>query len=134
MPDVFWIYPGNVRLGYKFREGQFVDINFKGWFYVSFYPMPHFIISNFPCCPLDLFLVHIHLEGLGLLGAWFIKAAPIRFPILVRCLQDLFPVGCEYRSSSSPSWVNVLKVKARFKAQLTSLDPYGFWRYFLSCQ
>lgn len=134
LPEAFWIYPGNMRLGYKFREGEFVDINFKGWFYVSFYPMPHFIISNFPCCPLDLFPVHIHLEGLGLLGAWFIKASPIRFLTLVRCLQDLFPVGYEYGSSSSPSWVNVLKVKARFKAQLTSLDPYGFWGYLLSCQ
>lgn len=72
--------------------------------------------------------------GFRTFGCWFIKASPIRFLILVRCLQDLFSVSCEYKSSRSPSWVNVLEVLARFKAQLTCLDPYGFWGYLLSCQ
>lgn len=39
--------------------------NSKGPFSVSFFPMLHFI-KGFPCCPLDLFLVHIYHEGLGL--------------------------------------------------------------------
>lgn len=49
-------------------EGQLVDMNPKVGFNVSFYPMPYFIIGNFPCCLLDLFLVHIYLKGLGLWG------------------------------------------------------------------
>lgn len=77
-----------------------MDVNSKGQVNVSLYPMPHFIISNFSCCPLDLFLGHIYLEGLGLLGTWFIKAGPIRFPILVRCLLGF--ISCYL-------WIQTLK-------------------------
>lgn len=106
----------------------------KEWFYVSFYPVPHFIISNFPCCPMDLFLVHKYFENLGLWDTWFIKASSIRVLILVRCLPGF--ISCYL-------WVQKLNFtfmgkcpqsesQIQNKVQLISLDSYGFWgTYFL---